>query len=566
MFALGLWGLDRGGMWRDEAVTYQVARRSVPQIWRLLHGIDAVHGLYYLAMHAVLDLRPGEVLLRLPSVCAAAATAALVAALGARLVRPRVGLWAGLLYAVTPMTGHYAQEGRSYAMVAAGAASATLLLVRAAGPAPGQAPGQAPGSGRRAPGGRIWWAYGAVLGVTCLLHELAVLLLLAHAVTLALARVAGPVWRRWACAAGTVALAVLPMVYVSHAQSAQVAWLRAPGLHSADSLLHEFAGPAPAVFWTCLALAALGLTRLAGRPGEVTCAAVALPLAVVPPATLMLVSRLSPLYVDRYVLYALAGVPLLAATGADRVAGLVGDRVTGWRRNRVPGLPWGRAAVLLRDRVFGPLRNRLPEPLRNRLPGPRRNRTPRLPGRVRSGSPLVAVTGVLAIAVALVHQLPLLRADRSPDHRPDNLAAISRLAARELRPGDAVLYLPGHARATALAYPAGFSGTRDVALAAGAPASGTLYGTEVDPKVLRRRLAALDRVWVVADRRVLETPGRPRNAVDRLKLAVVSEQFRLCEESVRNRVLLRLYIRGTPVTGPAVAPAAVSPSRRPARW
>ncbi|WP_333763994.1 glycosyltransferase family 39 protein, partial [Streptomyces sp. IBSBF 2390] len=165
-------------MWRDEAVTFQVGRRTVPQIWRLLHDVDAVHGLYYLVMHPVLAVHPGEVVLRLPSACAAAVTAALVAALGTHLVRPRVGLWAGLLYAVAPMAGHYAQEGRSYALVAAGATGATLLFVRAV----------RTGS---------WWAYGTALGVTCWLHEFAVLLLLAHAVSLALARAGGAVWRGW---------------------------------------------------------------------------------------------------------------------------------------------------------------------------------------------------------------------------------------------------------------------------------------------------------------------------------------------------------------------------------
>lgn len=102
MLSLGLWRLDRGGMWRDEAATYQVARRSVPQIWHMLHHVDAVHGLYYLLMHFVLGPAPGEVALRLPSVVGAAATAGLVAHLGVRLCGPRVGLWAGLLYAVTP--------------------------------------------------------------------------------------------------------------------------------------------------------------------------------------------------------------------------------------------------------------------------------------------------------------------------------------------------------------------------------------------------------------------------------------------------------------------------------
>jgi len=45
MSTLGLWGLDRGGMWRDEAATFQVACRSMPQIWHLLGSVDAVHGL-----------------------------------------------------------------------------------------------------------------------------------------------------------------------------------------------------------------------------------------------------------------------------------------------------------------------------------------------------------------------------------------------------------------------------------------------------------------------------------------------------------------------------------------
>lgn len=209
MLAIGLWGLDRGGMWRDEAVTFQVARRSVPQIWQLLHSVDAVHGLYYLLMHAALAPHPGEVALRLPSVCAAATTVGLVAALGVRLCRPRVGLWAGLLYAVTPMAGQFAQEGRSYALVAAGAAGATVLLVRAIGVPAGRAESRTWG---RAGG---WWAYAAVVAVTCLLHELAVLLLLAHAGTLALVRVPARVWWRWGCAAGAAVLGLMPLVLVS---------------------------------------------------------------------------------------------------------------------------------------------------------------------------------------------------------------------------------------------------------------------------------------------------------------------------------------------------------------
>ncbi|MFE9765785.1 hypothetical protein ACFYPC_14860 [Streptomyces sp. NPDC005808] len=511
MFAIGLWGLDRGGMWRDEAVTFQVARRSVPQIWQLLHSVDAVHGLYYLLMHVVLAPHPGEVALRLPSVCGAAATAGLVAALGVRLGSPRVGLWAGLLYAVTPMAGYFAQEGRSYALVAAGVAGATLLLVRAVRTG-------------------VWWAYGGTVAVTCLLHEFAVLALLAHAVTLALTRVPPRVWRGWGQAAGAAVLVLLPLAVVSKGQSAQVAWLSAPGLDSVDHLVRAFAGPKRLVLVPYLALIALALcfplARRGAREGEpeaerqgeregerqgelegerrgeregerrgekegerraeLALRSVALPLMVVPPAVLMTVSRFWPLYDERYVLYALAGAPLLAAAGAERLVQLV------------------------------------PRPA------------------------VTSLTGVLAIALVFVWQLPVLRQDRTPDRRPDNLAAVSALAGRELRPGDPVLFLPSIVRRSALAYPNGFRGVRDIALREPGPASGTLYGQETDPGELRRRLDRLDRVWVVAEPFALRPTWYPGSATERVKLTVVGEQFVPRQEVARKGVTLRLYVRRPP--------------------
>ncbi|WP_369389588.1 glycosyltransferase family 39 protein [Streptomyces sp. CG1] len=491
MLAVGLWGLDRDGMWRDEAVSFQVGRRTVPQIWLLLHDVDAVHGLYYLLMHAVLAVHPGEVVLRLPSVCAAAVTAGLVAALGTRLARPRVGLWAGLLYAGAPMAGHYAQEGRSYALVAAGATGATLLFVRAV-----------QGGSRR-----DWWAYGAVLGLTCWLHEFAVLLLCAHAGSLALARV-GRAWRGWGCAAGGVVVSLLPMVLVSRGQAAQVAWLRRPTADTAEGLLRGFLGPAGGVYEVCLGLALVGLAGLVGRRGEVTLVGVGVPLTVVPPAVLMLASQVSPLYVDRYVLYALSGAPLVVAAGAERVAGVVGRLCSGGREGH------------------------------SRLHPRLHSQSHLLPQ-----SPLVTLAGVLAVALGFLHQLPLLRADRDPGSRADDLGAVSRVVGRELGGGDAVVFLPEDVRNVALAYPRAFRGVRDVALVAGPAESGTLYGREAGPREVRRRLARLDRVWVVADHDLLAGHGTPRNPVERAKLAVLNRDFTGQEPVLRDGTAVRLYVR-----------------------
>ncbi|MFJ2926280.1 glycosyltransferase family 39 protein [Streptomyces massasporeus] len=528
MLTIGLWGLDRGGMWGDESVTFQVAQRTVPQIWRLLHDVDAVHGLYYLFMHAVLTVHPSEVVLRLPSVCAATATAGLVAALGVRLAGPRVGLGAGVLYAITPMAGHYAQEGRSYALVAAGVAGATLLLLRAvdSGGARAWWPyGTVVAAGVAGAtllllravdsgGARAWWPYGTVVALTCVLHELAVPVLGAHAVTLALLRVPRRVWSGWGRAAGAAALLVLPLVWVSQGQAGQVAWLVPPGWDRVGRLARNFSpGPAGPVFWGALLLMAVGLR-------ERRTAAVALPLLLVPPGILMTVSQVRPLYHDRYVLYALAGASLLVAAGAGRVARALGRVRFDGRRMRVGGR------------------------------------------RVRA---LLGVTGVLALTVTFLSQLPVHRQDRSAAHRPDNLAVVSALAVRQMRPGDPVLFVPSVGRLAALAYPKGFQRARDIALRESAPRSGTLWGLEASPGELRRRLASVDRVWVVAERSALDPRRGPPDPVERTKLAVLAEEFTVREEHVREErvrddVLLRLYVR----RGPGDTPAGEEPPRRPA--
>ncbi|MGW1935888.1 glycosyltransferase family 39 protein [Streptomyces goshikiensis] len=274
---LGLWGLERGGpggsMWRDESVTWQVAHRPLGGLWRLLGEVDAVHGLYYLLMHGVFGLWDGGLwALRLPSVAATALAAAGVAAVGHRLAGERAALCAGAVYAVLPPVQMYAQEGRSYALVAAAVAWATYLMLR-----------------------ERWVAYTAVLLLGCWLHEFAVLALLAHAFTAGRSR-------GWRWSAGVVALLLLPLAVVSVRQAErQLGWLGRPSWQ-------DWAA------YGVVAAAALLLARGAGRE----LVRVALPLVLLPPGLLMVISLINPWYVDRYVLYALAGLALLAGARLAR--------------------------------------------------------------------------------------------------------------------------------------------------------------------------------------------------------------------------------------------------------
>ncbi|WP_051871731.1 glycosyltransferase family 39 protein [Streptomyces sclerotialus] len=463
MLVLGLWGLDRGTLWRDEAATAQLAGRPLPQLWDLLGNADAVHGLYYALMHGYgalaegfsgLSLRDGPVL-RLPSVLGATAAAGLVALLGSRLAAPRVGLWAGLLFATLPTTSHYAQEGRSYALVTAGATLATLLLVTAV----------------RRGRARDWAGYAAVAAVTAVLHECAVLLLAAHALTLLVSRVPRTVWWRWAAAACAAALALLPLVALSRGQSHQLSWLYPPGLRAARLLLQSFAGPSvPAVVAVC-ALVAVAAVRPLPRRGPLGLSAVALPLALLPPVLLFLASQRYPAFLDRYLLFCLPGVALAAAAGAERLVDAVAVR----RHRRLP---------------------------------------PRL----------VAVAGAAVVAVAFLGQLPAQRREREPASRPDDLAAVAAAVARRAAPGDGVFYVPTYARRVGLAHPERFAGLTDLTLGVSGAASGTLYGRDAPLREIRARLARTGRVWLVAADGVDRTRWFRHDAAESAKWRLLHER------------------------------------------
>jgi mannosyltransferase len=287
--ALGLWGIRRKNtMWGDEAITYQLAHRDLSQIWLTARHVDLVHDLYYAVMHEIFGFFGGGLLtLRLPSVLAMSVAASGVGLLGLRLAGPRAGLLAGLVFALLPQVQKYAQEGRSYAMVCALVTWATYALVVSVS--------------HRA---RWRWAvYGSTMLLACLLHEFAVLALVAHGVTLVVSRVPRPVLRAWSVAAAGVVAGLLPLAICSAGQSGQVSWIdgpvRLPGVL------------AMAVVGVACALARVGVR------GPVRLSALAVPIVVLPGLLLLIASLVKPLFVDRYVLYSSIGIALLLGAWVD---------------------------------------------------------------------------------------------------------------------------------------------------------------------------------------------------------------------------------------------------------
>ncbi|MET8510792.1 hypothetical protein [Streptomyces sp. NPDC005077] len=284
--ALGAWGISRdGSLWRDEAATWQVALRDASGIWHLLGQVDAVHGLYYLLMHGLFEcFGPSAVTLRLPSVIAMGVAAACVAALGQRLAGYWAGLGGGLAFGLLPAVQFYLQEGRPYALVAAGAGISTLLLVQSAD---------------RRGRARTWAAYGAVVLICALLNWLSLLILLAHLATLMCVKAERIVWVRWGLAAALATAGALPLILFSRSQSAQVSWIPPLTWHMLI---------APAIM---LLIGSIGAWAARPRLGQLSLATVGLPLLAVPQVGLIVISLFQPLFLDRYILFSLLGLALL---------------------------------------------------------------------------------------------------------------------------------------------------------------------------------------------------------------------------------------------------------------
>ncbi|MFF1463763.1 hypothetical protein [Streptomyces sp. NPDC058330] len=287
--ALGLWGIRRQNtMWGDESVTYQLAHRDLSQIWLTAQHVDLVHALHYAVMHGIFGLFGGGLLaLRLPSVLAMSAAASGVGLLGLRLAGPRAGLLAGLVFPLLPQVQKYAQEGRSYAMVCALVTWATYALVVSV---PHRARWR-------------WAVYGSTMLLACLLHEFAVLALVAHGVTLVVSRVPRPVLRAWSMTAAGVVAGLLPLAICSAGQSGQVSWIDGPVR-------------LPGFLAVAVVGVACALVPLAVR-GPVRLSALAVPLVVLPCLLLLIASLAKPLFVDRYVLYSNIGIALLLGACMD---------------------------------------------------------------------------------------------------------------------------------------------------------------------------------------------------------------------------------------------------------
>lgn len=203
-------GSPRPSLWFDEAATISASTRTVPELWRMLGNIDAVHGLYYLIMHWWFAVFPAsEFWSRLSSALAVACAAAGVVVLARKLASRSVAITAGVVFAILPRVTWAGIETRSYALSMVVAVWMTVLLLEAVR--------------RNRP--RWWLAYSALTIAGGLLNVFLVLMVPVHAVVVAVTSPSRSARRAWVVSACLSLAAITPFLLFTQTQLFQVRWI-----------------------------------------------------------------------------------------------------------------------------------------------------------------------------------------------------------------------------------------------------------------------------------------------------------------------------------------------------
>ena len=322
--------------WGDEAASLMSAQRSLPSLFGMLYYVDAVHGTYYLFLHGWIGLfGASELSVRLPSAIGIGVAAAGVVILGNRMLSRRVGILAGIIFALLPRVTSVGEQARSYGLGIAAAIWLTVLLVWILG--------------REGVKRRHWLMYSLGLAGAVYLFLYLALIAIVHAALVLSTSGMRAMFSRWLRAVAIAVAISLPMVVWGWAQHRQISFLaRRYDIDFRRVFIEPwFAGSSELEDWTstlwlsalCWTLVLIGggwllwsirassgratpgpdpSGRAGAREPAMPRAAAALLLAwlILPAGILLLGNELiTPMYSTRYLAFCAPAVALLIAAG-----------------------------------------------------------------------------------------------------------------------------------------------------------------------------------------------------------------------------------------------------------
>lgn len=325
---------------------------------------------------------------------------------------------AGLVFACLPVLSLWGQTARPYALEMAAAVFASCRLLRL--PA--------------RPGPRPLAGYAASVMLLGYLNLFGLLLVPAHAITIAATSRSTVGLRRWLAAAAAGCAAVSPVALLGWRERGQIAWIPAPSGATVQSLVTMLGAGTVLSAVIIAPLAGLGSVS-ADWPGrqrpDDRLTWLCLPWLLVPPLVLLVASRWMHIYGPAYVLYCAPPVALLAGAGLAAL----------WK-------PW-RIAVLAVIVLLT------------------------VPAQLAARQPTAHTDNIRAAAAFLQRQ--------------------ARAGQGVIYWGGKTWGVPDWA----LAYPYGFTKLTDLGEQATPDQAGDLFGRPVSLSVLKQRMSRVTQIWVI---------------------------------------------------------------------
>ena len=300
--ALSVPRLGRRPLWLDEAFTVGATHELIPT----LRHTGGTMGLYYVLITPLARLSDGRFWLRLPSALIAAASVAVVYAVGHRIGGRRLATVAGSLFAASWFLARYAMEARGYALALLLVSVSWLGLVGAVTEAE---------AGDEQASRRWWWVFAVATVLAPLAHGLSVLQVPFEVIALLLAPGGRAFVRRLAPVLAVVAVEVLLLFAIGAGDVAS--WIPPLSVGQVNGFLRLLLGRGltrwvvGAAFIGGVVLAVRGLKRERSLSSWLAIVPVLWALGL--PLAIIVLSIVRPYASARYVLSSLPGISLVAA-------------------------------------------------------------------------------------------------------------------------------------------------------------------------------------------------------------------------------------------------------------
>jgi mannosyltransferase len=298
--ALRFYHLGRRSYWSDEGTSLAIAGLDWWNFLRVLWRREANMALHYLLLRGWIHLGTSEAVVRSLSAIFGVLTVWAIFALGRKLSGASVGAIAALLLAINAYHIRYSQEARAYSLVTLLVILSYFFLVELL----------------ERPTGKTSRAYILASVLSVYSHFYALLALLAQWLVIRFLKISEPVRIAIRRAMRIIALALLPLlIFIVTTGAGPLAWLTRPGWHDLHILAVYLTGGDGdillALYGAAVLLAALRLRRAAESVHEVMLFA----WLTIPVLVVFALSILKPVFMNRFLIFCLPALCLLAALG-----------------------------------------------------------------------------------------------------------------------------------------------------------------------------------------------------------------------------------------------------------